>query len=48
MVLGRALQETLALAADCYSRGFDRLVAKDPSSLDFFTRAICVRASMRV
>jgi len=43
IVLGRALQETRALAADCNSRGFDRLVENDPSSFDFFARIFSAR-----
>jgi hypothetical protein len=48
IVLGRALQETRALAADCNSRGFGRLVGKDPSSFDFCARAICPRVDARL
>jgi hypothetical protein len=43
IVLGRALQETRALAADCNPRGFDRLVENDPSSFDLSALAFLAR-----
>src|SRR5579871_2992472 len=43
IVLARATQETRALAADCNSRRFDRLVGNVSSSFDFFARAISPR-----
>lgn len=43
IVLARAAQETRALAADCNSRWFDRLIGNDSSSFDFFARAISAR-----
>jgi hypothetical protein len=43
IVLGRALQETRALAADCNPRWFDRLVENDPSSFDLSALAFLAR-----
>jgi hypothetical protein len=48
VVLGRALQETRVLAADCNSTGFDSLVGNDLSSFDFFARATCARHDARL
>jgi hypothetical protein len=45
IVLGRALQETRAFAANCNLRSFGRLVENDSSSFDFFARAICARGN---
>jgi hypothetical protein len=43
IVLGRALQETRALAADCNPREFDSLVENDPSSVDLSALAFLAR-----